>query len=277
MFDYKNITSVKYQFKPDEEIDNRINAFDGANVVGYVDLKGGTFEASSDEIFLEYKLYQSRPEYSLGKIVEIEDRNIEQLLTDYEELLVGAYLANRPETIIKGDGSEGFCKMLDWLRTTDFYTCPASTRYHEAYHGGLLVHSLRVYNAAVTLHRNSIFHDKVDMKSLALAALTHDWCKIGLYESYVRNVKNEKTGKWEPVTAYRRHQTGIPLGHGATSMFLASKFFRLSVEEALAIRWHQGRWNVCEAEFDEFQMSNEKFPLVHLLQFADQLAITEYF
>ena len=211
----------------------------------------------------------------VGAHVDIAGKNMEELVESYEKLLIGVYLLNKPDEAIRNDGSNGYCKMLDWLRTTDFYTCPASTRYHEAYPSGLLVHSLRVYNIAVSLTATPEFAN-TDLKSAPLAALVHDWCKIGLYEVYHRNVKDEKTGQWTKQAAYKYNQKGIPLGHGATSMFLAQKFFHLSAEEALAIRWHQGRWNVCDAEVNEFQLANEKYPLVHLLQFADQLSITDY-
>ena len=49
------------------------------------------------------------------------------------------------KTKIKRDGSE---KLLDFLLSdaSDFFTAPASTRYHAAYEGGLVEHSLNVYH-----------------------------------------------------------------------------------------------------------------------------------
>ncbi|MBQ2469187.1 MAG: hydrolase, partial [Clostridia bacterium] len=41
---------------------------------------------------------------------------------------------------------DGIDKLLGWLETSDFFTCPASTKYHGAYRGGLLEHSLNVYD-----------------------------------------------------------------------------------------------------------------------------------
>ena len=41
---------------------------------------------------------------------------------------------------------EGADKLLDFLENkSDFFTAPASTRYHNAFEGGLLRHSLNVY------------------------------------------------------------------------------------------------------------------------------------
>ena len=211
----------------------------------------------------------------LGTIVPVAGRTIVDLTASYEDLIIevvkAKYLASSgPEAVISCCS-----KLITWLRSSDFYTAPASTRYHEAHAGGLLVHTLNVYNNTVTLRCIPQFAS-TDLVSAALVALTHDWCKISMYESYEKNVKNEKTGEWEKQLAFRTNQTGITLGHGVSSMFLASKFFRLTPEEALAIRWHMSHWRVAQDEINELQKSNEDFPLVHLVQFADQLSITKY-
>lgn len=279
MYDYTSIVpdaDLPYKFIESGDNPNVLNAFTrNGECVGTVTRSDGTFEVSDDKLFEPYKLWQTRPERAIGRIVPIGGQTMEELMDSYEELLVGAYICNRPYEEVRAKGTNGFCKMLDWLRTTDFYTSPASTRYHESHPGGLLVHSLKVYNMAMQLLDTPQFAG-VNPASVTMATLTHDWCKIGLYESYTRNVKNEATGQWEKVPAFKRNQKGIPLGHGATSMYLASNFFHLSPEEACAIRWHQGHWNVCDSEVNEFQLANEKYPMVHLLQFADQLSITNY-
>ena len=93
---------------------------------------------------------------------------------------------------------------------------------------------------------------------------------------YMRNVKNDETGIWEKVPSYKRIDASIPLGHGAQSMFMASRLFKLTADESLAIRWHMGVWNVSSNEYNDLQQANENYPLVHLLQFADQLSIVNY-
>lgn len=272
MYDYKTIPSdeeLTVTFEPDLLTPNALVAKskEDQSEVGSVVVEGGTFTASSDEIFMQYKLWQTLPERAIGKLVKTEGQNLMELMDSYEELLIGAFRLNR--------SGKGYTSMIDWLRTTDFYTCPASTIYHEAYPGGLLIHTLRVYNLAMSLSNSPMFAS-CNKADIAIAALTHDWCKIGLYESYEKNVKNEQTGQWEKKPAYRRNQKGVPLGHGATSMFLATRFFNLNAETACAIRWHMARFNVCEPEINEFQLANETYPLVHLMQFADQLSITTY-
>ena len=49
------------------------------------------------------------------------------------------------KTSIKREGAD---KLLDYLLSpkSDFFTAPASTRYHGSYEGGLLQHSLNVYD-----------------------------------------------------------------------------------------------------------------------------------
>ena len=163
----------------------------------------------------------------------------------------------------------------DWLTKSGFYTGPASTKYHEAYEGGLCEHSIRVVENIIQLHRLPQF-ESVELESAVLVALVHDWCKIGLYESYLKNVKDDN-GNWVKETAFKLSDNlTSAFGHGVSSMYLAGKWFNLSEAEALAIRWHMGSWRVVDSEFNELQYANENYPLVHMLQFADQLAIVKY-
>ena len=97
-------------------------------------------------------------------------------------------------------GSE---KLLDWLdNKTDFFSAPASTRFHGACEGGLCMHSLNVYHA---LH-DTFFTEGDSEESFAICALLHDLCKANYYKRGTRNVKNDVTG---PVsyTHLRAHET----------------------------------------------------------------------
>lgn len=230
------------------------------------------------DILQDFQLFRNRPEY---KLLHIEiPKNISEFENVYGELLTGAIFLRARYHNIGCNPDEAWPqveKCLTWLSTTDFFLAPASSRFHDSFAGGLCFHSLRVAQRIVDLMHTATFGDTSRLGDAVFCALIHDWCKIGLYESYNKNVKNEDTGAWEKVVAYR--YTGKPLlklGHGVTSMFLANKFFRLNVEEATAIRWHMGAYRVSDEEFDELQNSNEEFLLVHLLQFADQLALVKY-
>lgn len=233
----------------------------------------------SDIITIEedWKAYKNcRPEFDVGISHSIDAMSLEEASMLYEKLIIGcAFIRGLKNDVNPDTCFSKISTCLEWLRKGDFYTAPASTIYHESEPSGLLHHTLKVVNKIQELKYIKTFK-LVDMQDAVLVALVHDWCKIGLYEMYMRNQKNEKTGQWEKVAAYKRKNSILPMGHGAASMWQASKCFRLSTEEALAIRWHQGRWNVCDAEMDEFQHANETYPLVHMLQFADQLAITDY-
>lgn len=242
---------------------------------------------SSDSTLVESIQYdfdrfkKTRPEYVVGRRIHIDSLEPAEAVSIYEHLIVGVALirAMKPHALSEEfDPDSVLDKIypcLDWLHRGDFFQAPASTRYHDCIPSGLLLHTLKVVDDIVVLHRLPMFNS-IDIEDAVLCALVHDWCKIGLYEKYMRNVKNEETGQWEKVPSYRRKSAFVPLGHGVASMFLANKFFRLSPGESLAIRWHMGGWNLCQPEMDEFQQANETEPLVHMLQFADQLSITQY-
>ena len=113
----------------------------------------------------------------------------------------------------------------------------------------------------------------VNLSEAILAAICHDFCKINFYEPYQKNAKNDKTGVWEQQLAFRYKGSDIPLGHGVTSMFIASKLFKLTTEQAIAIRWHMNEYNVCDAERQDLMDANEKYRMVTMLQTADRLSI----
>lgn len=235
------------------------------------------YESVKDSIMDSFRDFQKRLEYTIADPIEaVELADQETLIAAYEKkieiicMIRAARAGKDPDQC--GNAAK---RCIDWLRSTDFYNAPASTRYHDSCVAGLLRHSIRVFNHGVRLMNDKAF-SSVTSDSIGLVALVHDWCKINLYEPYMRNVKNPETGAWEQVQNYRHNQKGLPLGHGVTSMFFASKFFRLTSEEAVAIRWHMGVWNVSDNEVNELQLCNEQFPLVHLLQFSDCLSITSY-
>ena len=139
---------------------------------------------------------------------------------------------------------EGSQELLDYLTNkSDFFTAPASARYHGAYAGGLCQHSVNVFRCLEDyLARprvREIYGLSYDMESAAIVALLHDVCKIGCYRAGTRNVKDEATGKWEKVPTFF-FEDKLPYGHGEKSVYILSGFLRLTREEAMAIRWHMG-------------------------------------
>ena len=163
----------------------------------------------------------------------------------------------------------GADRLLDWLdHKTDFFTCPASTRFHGACEGGLCMHSLNVYHA---LHDN-FFKEGDSEESFAICALLHDLCKANYYKVSTRNVKNDATGQWEKAPYYTVEDQ-FPYGHGEKSVFLIERFMRLKTEEAVAIRWHMGGFDDA-GRGGSFAISAafEKYPLALLLHLADMQA-----
>ncbi|MFA5240718.1 MAG: hydrolase, partial [Phycisphaerae bacterium] len=88
---------------------------------------------------------------------------------------------------------DGVKELLEWLETTDFYTAPCSTRYHLAREGGLLEHSLNVYEC--------LFKRDEAYESTIITALSHDFCKIGFYAVEMKWRKDAKN-QWEQYPAY---------------------------------------------------------------------------
>lgn len=257
-----------------------LQAFDAATdeCRGTILLQGGVIQADPEDLLIQYKLWLTRPERAVGKSVAIDNVSSTDLIDTYEELIVGCAILlakQKSKSVTVLSLLPNLKSTLNWLRSTDFYTAPASTIYHESFPSGLLVHSLKVYNQAMELRKVASFSD-VNVEDAAIAALVHDWCKIGLYQSYNKNVKNEVTGEWEKVIAYKRDPKGLMLGHGATSMYLACRCFPISFEVAAAIRWHMSSYSVSEKEEFELFESTDRYPLVLLIQFADQLAVTNF-
>lgn len=169
---------------------------------------------------------------------------------------------------------EGSDALLDYLENkSDFFTSPASAKFHGAYAGGLCEHSLNVYHCLQDyLARERVqelYGLEYSPESIAIAALLHDLCKIGCYKVGSRNVKNEETGQWEKVPTFF-YEDPLPYGHGEKSVYIISGFMKLKREEAMAIRWHMG----FSGDEDKRLVGQafEKYPLAFALSVADMEA-----
>ena len=161
---------------------------------------------------------------------------------------------------------EGARELLAWLETTDFFTAPASSKYHCACRGGLVQHSVSVYRTMMEKHFEQ---GKDSEESFAICALLHDVCKAQFYKEGFRNVKNDETGQWEKKSVYFVEDS-FPYGHGEKSVFLIERFLRLKTSEAVAIRWHMGGFDDA-ARGGSFAVSQayERYPLAVKLHLAD--------
>ena len=167
---------------------------------------------------------------------------------------------------------EGSDKLLEFLQKSDFFTAPASTRYHGAHEGGLLQHSLNVYDCLVDIlnrpRMKELYGIEYSDESIAIAGLLHDICKVNFYKTSFRNVKDE-TGKWVSAPYYTI-EDNLPYGHGEKSVYIVSGFMRLTRDEAFAIRYHMGFSGPEDA--NQVGKALEMFPLAFSLCVADMEA-----
>ena len=167
---------------------------------------------------------------------------------------------------------EGADKFLKYLLSdaSDFFTAPASTRFHGAYEGGLVEHSLNVYDCLRGyLERvKSAFGLEYSEESVAIVALLHDICKVNCYKVGSRNVKDDN-GVWHKVPTYE-FDDQLPYGHGEKSVYILSGYLRLTREEAFAIRYHMGFSGTEDTR--NVGSAFEQFPLAFALSVADMEA-----
>lgn len=174
-------------------------------------------------------------------------------------------------TNIKREGAD---KLLEYLLSpkSDFFTAPASTRFHGSYEGGLLEHSLNVYHClkdyAARDRVKNVYGLNASEETLALTALLHDICKVNFYSVDYRNSKNAQ-GVWEKVPYYTIDDK-LPYGHGEKSVYIISGYMRLTREEAFAIRYHMGFSG--NDDVNSVGKSFEMFPLAFALSVADMEA-----
>lgn len=138
---------------------------------------------------------------------------------------------------------EGIDNLLNYLEKSDFFTAPASTRFHSACEGGLCEHSLKVYDRYISNLRNEYGDDwqnKFSLESATVVALFHDVCKTDYYKVDYKNVK--ENGEWVQKPYYTVEDK-LPYGHGEKSVYILSSFIKLTREEAMAINWHMGAFD----------------------------------
>ncbi len=184
-------------------------------------------------------------------------------LKEYAEEFKRIYTSN-----IKREGSE---QLLEFLcsENSDFFTAPASTKYHLSTEGGLLIHSLNVYRCLKDyLERQQVkdlFGLSYSEETIAITSLLHDLCKVNIYKTGYRNVKDAQ-GIWQKVPMYEIEDT-LPYGHGEKSVYMISGYMKLTREEAFAIRYHMG----FSGSEDERNVGKAfgMFPLAVALSIAD--------
>ena len=180
----------------------------------------------------------------------------------------------------------GMATLYQWLtEETDYFTAPASSKYHSNYDGGLVVHSWFVYQAFEELFMPVV---KIRQTDIILICLLHDLCKTNFYKPYYRNIKEYDQKKWPKDIKDKNikydalgkfiwmQEKGyviddyFPYGHGEKSVKLIEKHMNLPDDMAMAIRYHMGPWQ--ESDKNNVSKVFEKYPLAYMLHVADGYA-----
>lgn len=188
--------------------------------------------------------------------------------------------------LIESITREGFKKelLLSKLENSDFYTAPASTKFHGAYKGGLVDHCLAVYHNMCCLVKMKGMENEISEETIKIVALFHDLAKRNFYETYYQNKKiycedgdkRDENGRftWKSVSAYkvRESEERFVFGnHEQTSEYMLRQFIPLTVEESTAILHHHGSMSWDSAK-DDIGLIWDRYPLSLLLYQADCLA-----
>ncbi len=183
-------------------------------------------------------------------------------------------MKERFEQLLSSVQRDGIDKLLDFIRRSDFYTAPASTKHHGAYEGGLLEHSLNVFDCLDKKTSGSEYNIwkpylvDVSADTLIIVSLLHDLCKTYYYTTEIRNVK--ENGVWVQKPFYTVDDK-YPLGHGSKSVVFISQFIKLTMEEIMAITHHMGPY--CgQQDWGTLGIAFEKYPLALALHQADMEA-----
>lgn len=174
----------------------------------------------------------------------------------------------------------GVDNVINALEELGFFSAPASTRFHLAYEGGLLEHSLGVCRIALMVRKQVLLvrpelEPLLPIESIILTTLLHDVCKAEIYKRAIKRRKNER-GIWEDYEGYDVDYSDYPAGHGEKSVIvLLQSGLELTKEEVLAIRWHMSAWDLPFQSYElmgSLNAAREKTPLIGILQAADGLS-----
>lgn len=187
---------------------------------------------------------------------------------------------------------EGINNLVAWLNAKDTKVAPATTKYHGAYKGGLVEHILHTYKRLKKLLNVEYPTFVVDEtgkeikeiesscpysdETIAIVGLLLDISKVGYYEVAERNVKDEN-GNWIKVPYYQAKDVSTRLffgSHSMNSVYMVSKFIKLTYDEELALLYHMGGFDASDDTISVKNISTAfaKVPLALLLHQADAQA-----
>jgi len=176
--------------------------------------------------------------------------------------------------------------LKQWMTSHEFWTSPASTRFHGNSKGGLAAHSLLVAYQALyfaPLFAQNFLNSKQSANfsfsafDVFIAAIAHDFCKAGTYMTEYKKTKDYQ-GNMVYSSYYKTKPSSRNLGHGNESVLLLLESLPELIQKRYvieAISRHMGFSDISDME----KMNYSNFlqnPLVILIQTADQTAAGWY-
>lgn len=155
-------------------------------------------------------------------------------------------------------------RLVRWLEEeTSYFTSPASSRYHLAFEGGLLIHSVIV--TEILLKLKEVLYPSIEDESCVIVGLFHDLGKIGYAGKplYIPNPDESKRDR----KPYIRNPEIVDMSIATRSLYLLSSFVPLTAEEAQAIIYHDGQYVPANRE-----IAGKEEPLTLLINYADSWA-----
>ena len=196
------------------------------------------------------------------------DEQKDELAAEMEQNYADEQIVTKDEKrfreILGSVGREGTEEFLDYLKCNNFFTAPGSVSHHSNWKGGLVSHSLKVYDYAMMYREEMLSEDptlesELDPNSIAVASLLHDICKMDEYKI-----------KADGSPAHRK--SFAPCGvHGDKSVILAMLHgYKLEGDEIVAIRWHMGSKHIKDhKEKAVCESAKKDFALLRLIIRAD--------
>ena len=176
--------------------------------------------------------------------------------------------------------------LIDWLENkSDFFSAPASAKYHCSYEGGLCQHSINVYYILKNLNdsfmperdltpeeaERNIHKYGYDDDTLKIVSLLHDISKSNYYEMFSRNVK-DSNGNWIQVLDYKVRDDRFIYGNDEQNTeFMVSTFIPLTLDEKVALL-HKSGGKAFDSNQENIPTIFSKYHLATLLHCADMIS-----
>lgn len=185
----------------------------------------------------------------------------------------------RFEELLRETNRDGIEDLITFIQKSDFYIAPASTVYHSCHEGGLLEHSLNVYDRLIKKLEDEVWINscKATTENITICALLHDICKSYFYVKEIRNrkvysdngTKRDGMGRfdWESYESFTVDDR-IPYGHGEKSVMMIEQYIKLEPIERYAIRWHMG-FTEPDSTWKTLSAAIKKYPLILAIHTAD--------